>query len=75
MRKQNTDRQDVQLLLRLMMEDRFPADLGARGGESRSAVSISQRIARPNRAQSHDCDRALRSFTLFGALLQQPHSL
>ena len=31
-RKQKTDRQDAQLLLRLMIEDRFPADLGARRG-------------------------------------------
>ena len=32
MRKQKTDRQDAQLLLRLMIEDRFPAHLGARCG-------------------------------------------
>jgi hypothetical protein len=29
-RKQKTDRQDAQLLLRLLLEDRFPADLGTK---------------------------------------------
>ena len=38
-RKQKTDRQDAQLLLRLLMEDRFPADLGAGRRESRSAAT------------------------------------
>ena len=38
-RKQKTDRQDAQLLLRLLLEDRFPADLGTGRGESRSAAT------------------------------------
>lgn len=31
-REQKTDRQDAQLILRLLLEDRFPADLGCRSG-------------------------------------------
>ena len=38
-RKQKTDRQDAQLILQLMLEDRFPADLGAELGEPRSAAT------------------------------------
>ena len=38
-RKQKTDRQDAQLILRLMLEDRLPADLGAELGEPRSAAT------------------------------------
>ena len=38
-RKQKTDRQDAQLLLRLMMEGRFSADLGARRGQSGHAAT------------------------------------
>jgi transposase len=33
-RKQKTDRQDAQLILRLLLEDRFPENLGAELGES-----------------------------------------
>jgi len=32
-RKQKTDRQDAQLILRLLLEDRFPKDLGTEWGE------------------------------------------
>ena len=38
-RKQKTDRQDAQLILRLMLKDRFSADLGAELGESGSAAT------------------------------------
>jgi len=38
-RKQKTDRQDAQLLLKLLMEDRFPRDLGPGCRESRSAAT------------------------------------
>ena len=38
-RKQKTDRQDAQLILRLLLEDRFPPDLGAELGESGSATT------------------------------------
>ena len=38
-RKQKTDRQDAQLILRLMLEDRFSADLGGELGESGSAAT------------------------------------
>ena len=38
-RKQKTDRQDAQLILRLLLEDRLSADLGAELGESGSAAT------------------------------------
>jgi len=38
-RKQKTDRQDAQLLLRLLIEDRFSANLGTGRRESRSATT------------------------------------
>jgi hypothetical protein len=38
-RKQKTDRQDAQLILRLLLEDRFPQIWGAELGESGSAVA------------------------------------
>ena len=38
-RKQKTDRQDAQLLLRLMLEESLSADLGAGRRESRSAAT------------------------------------
>ena len=38
-RKQKTDRQDAQLILQLMLKDRFSADLGAELGESGSAAT------------------------------------
>src|SRR5580698_10082258 len=40
-RKQKTDRRDAELLMRLLAEDRFPADLGAHGGRAgRAAVAF-----------------------------------
>ena len=38
-RKQKTDRQDAQLILQLLMENRFPQDLGTEWGESGSAAT------------------------------------
>ncbi len=38
-RKQKTDRQDAQQILRLLMEDRFPQDLGTKWGESGFAAT------------------------------------
>src|SRR5438046_6179672 len=38
-RKQKTDRQDAQLILSLLLEDRFPAGLGAELGEPGSAAT------------------------------------
>ena len=38
-RKQKTDRQDAQHILQLLMENRFPEDLGTELGESRSAAT------------------------------------
>ena len=38
-RKQKTDRQDAQLILRLLLEDRLSADLGTELGESGSAAT------------------------------------
>ena len=39
-RKQKTDRQDAQLILRLLLKDRFSADLGTELGESGSAATV-----------------------------------
>ena len=38
-RKQKTDRQDARLILQLLLEDRFPRDLGAELGEPGSAAA------------------------------------
>ena len=38
-RKQKTDRQDAQLILQLLLEDRFPTDLGTELGEPGSAAT------------------------------------
>ena len=40
MRKQKTDRQDAQLILRLLLENRFSPGLGAELGESRSTAVV-----------------------------------
>ena len=56
-RKQKTDRQDAQLLLRLMMEDRFPRILGSGRRESRSAATAV--ASTPVGADAHPRDESI----------------
>ena len=50
-RKQKTDRQDAQLLLKLLMEDRFPLDLG--GGRRESGFAATAVASAPVGADAH----------------------
>ncbi len=58
-RKQKTDRRDAQLLLRLLLEDRFPADLGTKlrePGYAATAVASS-----PHGADAYAADESTAS--------------
>jgi hypothetical protein len=63
-RKQKTDRQDAQLLLRLMMEDRLPSDLGSgrrESGSAATAVASASIGAHSEKAALYYCFRRVRN--------------
>ena len=72
-RKQKTDRQDAQLLLRLMIEDRFPRIWVPDAGESRSAATTM--ASAPAGADAHAgdepvaCDSAQRRLAAQGGVV------
>src|SRR5437016_3729108 len=52
-RKQKTDRQDAELLLRLLMEDRFPRNLGTGRGKSGCAATALASASAGANAHAH----------------------
>ena len=60
-RKQKTDRQDAQHMLKLMLKDDFPQILGAELGESRSAATA---LASPSHESHADHEPVARYGTV-----------